>query len=141
MIFCGIGNLERFFFHEKDCLEERHWIDVAMSEDEPTFAVTNCCDDEWIWEFFYDKTNYELIKCAIMDCIMGCDTMDELIEALDEVFECEFSDIVVCDECYCQGCEEELFDDEDEDDDSEDEELFDCDGDCKTCECRKTCVE
>ena len=147
MIYCCSGNCERLFMHEKDELDKTHWIDISVGTDAPVFEVTCCCNDDWVWAFAYDKTTYDLVKYAIMDCIMACDTVEELIEALDDVFETEFSEVVVdideCD-CICCGCEEECFDDDDdddEDDDSEYEEEFDCDGDCDACECRKTCVE
>ena len=149
MLYCCSGNLERLFVHPDNNLEESHWIDIAMGTDTPTFAVTCCCNDDWVWTFAYDKTTYDLVKYAIMDCIMACETMDELIAALDDVFETEFSYIIIdTDELCCCGGEEECFDDDDEDDDDDDEDFdpeyeeeFDCDGDCDACECRKTCVE
>lgn len=95
MIYCSSGSLERLFFHVNNNLEERHWIDIEMSDSTPTFAVSICCDDEWMWEFWYDKTNYDLVKYVIMDCIFKAEDMDELIEVLDEVFEENFDDIVV----------------------------------------------
>ena len=116
MVLCGIGSLERLYVHKNNNLNERHWVDIEMSEDTPTFAVTTCCDDEWIWEFWYDKTNYDLVKHMIMDCIFECDNMKELIYAMDEVFEEYFSDIVVN--------EAEL---------QEDEIKFECNGDCDNC--------
>ena len=116
MTYCSTGSLERLFVHENDNLEERHWVDIAMSNDSPTFAVTCCCDDEWIWEFWYDKTSYDLIKHVIMDCIFDAEDMDDLIDAMDEMFDEHFSDIVV-DVAELQ----------------EDEMEFECDGDCEKC--------
>ena len=114
MKLCSVGNLERFYVHPNNAPHERHWIDIAMGTDAPTFAVTSCCDDEWIWEFWYDKTSYDLVKHVVMDCIFECDDMDELIDALDEVFEENFEEIVV---------DEEFQEDE-----------IQCDGDCDNCE-------
>ena len=118
MIYCSTGNLERVFFYPNDDSTETHWIDMEMSSCGSTFKVTYCCDEEWVWKFFYDKTNYEIVKYLIMDCIAVCDTMEELIDALDEIFEEDCADFV----CY----EAEL---------QEDEIEFECgcDGDCDDC--------
>lgn len=118
MIYCSTGNLERLFFHVNGNLEERHWVDMEMSNCGPTFAVTICCDEDWIWEFKYDKTNYDLVKHMIMDCIFEAESVGELIDAMDEVFEECFDDIVVN--------VAEL---------QEDEIEFECDGDCDNCMC------
>lgn len=118
MIYCSTGSLERLFFHPNGNLEERHWVDLEVSNCGSTFAVTICCDEDWAWEFYYDKTNYDLIKHVIMDCIFESDSIDELIEAMDEAFEEFFYDIVV-DEAELQ----------------EDEVEFECDGDCGNCAC------
>ena len=114
MIYCSTGNLERIFVHPNNDIEELHWVDISMSRDKPAFAVTCCCDDEWIWEFWYSKTNYELVKHMVMDCIFDAEDMDDLIDSMDETFDEFFMDIVVdetdfhedeCDEnCEC-GCD------------------------------------
>ena len=117
MVYCSTGSLERLFVHPNNNIEERHWVDIAMSNDSPTFAVTCCCDEEWIWEFWYDKTSYDLIKHVIMDCIFDAEDMDDLIDAMDEMFDEHFSDIVV-DVAELQ----------------EDEMELECDGDCENCE-------
>ena len=114
MMLCSVENLERFYVHPSNNPHERHWVDVSMRGDAPTFAVTSCCDDEWIWEFWYDKTNYDLVKHVVMDCIFECDDMDELIDAMDETFAEYFYEIVV---------DEDLQEDE-----------IQCDGDCDNCE-------
>ena len=95
MVYCSTGNLERLFIHPYDDVEERHWVDIAQANDEPTFSVTCCCNEEWIWEFWYSKTNYELVKHMVMDCIFDAEDMNDLIDAMDEAFEEFFSDIVV----------------------------------------------
>lgn len=116
MVYCSTGSLERLFFHPNNNLEERHWVDLEMSNCGATFSVTMCCDDEWIWEFYYDKTHYDLVKHVIMDCIFESESMEELIASMDETFEKFFYEIVVD--------EAELQEDE-----------FECDGDCDNCEC------
>lgn len=116
MILCGFGNLERIMCHEGHNLEEQHWIDLAMDKDEPIFYVTCCCNEDWEWEFGYSKTMYERIKNIIVDCIFECDTMEELMDVLDEIFE----EIVY-------GDDEEYEEDDGDDDDD------DCCGDCGRC--------
>lgn len=117
MILCGFGNLERIMYHEDHDLETQHWIDLTMDKDEPIFYVTCCCDEEWQWEFGYSKTMYERIKNIVTDCIFECDTVEELIDDLDEIFE----EIVYGDN----------YDDVEEYEDDDDED--DCCGDCGRC--------
>ena len=114
MIYCSTGSLERLFFHPNNNLNERHWVDITMSGDGSTFAVSVCCDDEWIWEFYYDKTNYDLVKHIAMDCIFASEDMDELIDNMDDMFAENFSDIVA-------------------DTTESEEDDFECDGDCANC--------
>lgn len=115
MIYCTSENLERIYVHPDSNLRERHWVDIASGGDLNTFSVSVCCDDEWIWEFWYNKSNYDLVKHAIMDCIFEAEDMDELIELMDEAFDEFFSEIVVD--------TAELQEDE-----------IECDGDCANCE-------
>lgn len=115
MYLCGFYETERIIVHPNGNLEESHWIDLVKDKDEPIFYVTCCCDDEWGWEFGYDKTNYERIKHIIVDCIFECNDMEDLIDDLDEIFE----EIVY-------GSDDEIEEDEDECDD--------CCGCCGRCE-------
>lgn len=87
MILCGFGNLERIMIHEAHDIEEHHWIDLVMDKDEATFYLTCCCSEDWEWQFAYDKTTYEEVKHIVMDCIFSCETVEELIDTLDEIFE------------------------------------------------------
>lgn len=109
MIYNGNYEVENIVVHDEvGDSEIAHCISITTGKHEPVFSVTCCCDPEWIWKFWYSKSNYELIKFQIMDCIVENETMEELLESLDEVFEEDYNDI--------------LFD--------EDE----CDGDCENCE-------
>ena len=104
MMYCGTGSFERILFHDND-LEGTHWIDITMHKDDAVFAVTCCCDDSWEWEFYYGKSDYDLVKFTIMNAIYDCDDVDELLDALDEIFAEEFGDIAIDeDECECDGC-------------------------------------
>ena len=116
MVLCGIYETEKIVVHPDDAPHSSHYIEIEKDKDRPLFYVTNCCDEEWGWAFYYSKTNYEIIKYSIMDCIAECRTMDELIDALDEVFEEECIDMVFN--------EAEL---------QEEEVEFECDGDCENC--------
>lgn len=118
MILCGSISMERFVVHPDDSPHTSHYIEVTEDKDSAIFYVTNCCDDEWVWAFWYSKTNYEVVKFLIMDCIAECGTMDELIDALDEVFEEDCADMLFN--------EAELLEAECE---------IDCGGDCDNCLC------
>ena len=115
MILCGFVNLERIMVHEDHDFETQHWIDLTMDKDEPIFYVTCCCNENWEWKFGYSKTMYERIKNIIVDCIFECDTVEELIDMLDEIFE----EIVY-------GSDYEDVEEYEDDDD-------DCCGDCGRC--------
>ena len=109
MVYCSTGSLERLFFHPNNNLEERHWVDLEMSNCGATFSVTMCCDDEWVWEFYYtSKTDYERVKMCIIDMLYECNNMYELMSLLDEVFLEVFEDMLVedeevecCGNCLC----------------------------------------
>lgn len=128
MIYCSTGSLERLFFHPNNNLKERHWVDLEMSTCDSTFMVTICCDEEWVWEFYYDKTNYDLVKHVITDCIFEAESVGELIEMMDEAFEEFFYEITV-DEAELQEDEIEF------EFDTEAEVEIECDGDCDHCVC------
>lgn len=105
MIFCGNGTMERLFVHPMDDINEQHYIDLTMSKDDASFLVSCCCDDEWFYEFEYNKSDYERIKFNIMETIFESDTMEELIDVLDDIFLDGFGELIV--ECsaddYCDG--------------------------------------
>lgn len=114
MLLCGTYETEKIIVHPDDKPHESHWISIIKDKDEPRFYVTNCCKEDWVWDFWYSKTNYDIVKYLIMNCIMCSETMDELIDGLDEAFE----------EC----CEDILFEEADLQ-----EGEFECDGDCENC--------
>lgn len=112
MVLCGFGKLERILIHPMDDLDTQHYIDLTMSKDEATFMVSCCCDDEWFYEFEYNKTDYERIKFNILDAVYACDTMEELIEWLDDTFLDGFGELIIdcsaddyCDGQCCLGCD------------------------------------
>ena len=115
MILCGFGTLERILVHEANDMDTQHYIDLAMSKDNPTFMVTCCCDEDWFYEFMYSKSDYERVKFAIMEFVFDCDTMEELIASLTELFEDGFEEIVI------------------NSSNAQDEDV-ECDGDCAHCD-------
>lgn len=82
---------------------EVHYIELTKSGDDPIFFVTTCCNEDWVWAFNIDMSNYDMVKHVIMDTIFDSEDMEELIDTLDEVFEEVFADILVDGECDC-GC-------------------------------------
>lgn len=116
MMLCGIYESEKIMVHPNDAPHTSHYVEITKDKDNPMFYVTSCCDEEWNWTFVYSKTNYELVKYTIMDLVMLCDTMDELIDALNDVFEEEFTEMTFN--------EAEL---------QEEEVEWECDGDCENC--------
>lgn len=108
MIYEGTFEAERLVFTEVGS-DIEHWIMLSKAKDEPKFCVTCCCNDEWIWEFWYNKSDYERVKFTVMGSIFRCETTAELMNDLDSIFEENFSDIVAYDEegSECDGnCEE-----------------------------------
>lgn len=103
MVYCGSYETETIVVHPNDAPHSSHYIEITKSKSEPTFYVTCCCDDEWEWKFWYDKTTYEVVKYLIMDCIITCDTMEELIYALDSTFEEECAEMVCWEEALQNG--------------------------------------
>ncbi len=114
MILCNNENVEIIYVHENDNLDERHCITISTSEAGEVFTVGCCCDELWTWSFVYNRTNYEVIKYLIMDCIAECSTMNTLIDALDDVFETSCQDMVVYEADIQEG-------------------EFECNGDCDNC--------
>ena len=109
MIFCGNVNAERLIVQPDDNPHSSHYINIVTDKDDPVFYVTCCCDEDWGWKFWYSKTNYEVVKYIIMDCIIASETMDELIDALDEIFEEEYKNILFEEDNWernedCENC-------------------------------------
>lgn len=112
MIYKGTYDVEIIEIVPMDDMSETHYIQMQKSRDDATFSVTCCCDEDFYYEFMYNKSDYERVKFNIMECIFECDTMEELLDTLSEVFEDGFEPI---------------------EHDPEYEE-FECDGDCENCE-------
>ena len=107
MVYHGTDLVEVIKVNPIDKLSETHYISLIKSADKPMFHVTCCCDEDWGYEFYMlNNSDYERIKFSIMEEVFECDTMDELMENLSEIFEDGFEDIIVNEECCCCGeCE------------------------------------
>ena len=105
MIYYGSNETENIVVLDE--VGDSHCISITMDEHEPVFSVTCSCNLDWNWKFWYSKSNYEIIKFLIMDCIAENETNEDLFDAIDEVFE--------------EDCEDILFDNDE------------CDGDCENC--------
>lgn len=119
MIYRQTINVERIVLSPLDDTNSRRFVELIKFGDIATFGVLlDDSENERFWEFeMLEPSDYERVKMNVFDAIFECDTMYELREALDAIFEDGFEDI--------------LIKDEDEDEDYDDE----CDGDC--CRCSK----
>ena len=108
MVYYATDLTETIYMHNENNCHDVHCISLTKSGETPTFYVTCCCNENWIWEFYMDNiSNYEMVKHVIVDTIMECDDMREVLEELDAQFEEIFDDIVVwddCDEDCCEKC-------------------------------------
>ena len=113
MIYCQTINVERIAVHPLDNINNTQYVELMKYGNAPLFAVwMNDGEDDWFWEFeMFNPSDYERVKMNIFDAIFACDTMFELAEALNAIFENNFEDILVVDECNssdvdeCSGCD------------------------------------
>ena len=108
MIYCQTINVERIAVHPMDDMGNTQYVELIKYGDIPMFAVyVDDGEEEWYWEFeMSTPSDYERVKMNIFDAIFECDTMLELAEALDDIFEDGFATILIDDECAnCNGCE------------------------------------
>mgnify|MGYP003293256720 CR=1 FL=1 len=105
MIYSGTYNTEGIVVHLNDDVDDVHMIILTKECNEAAFTVNVCCYEDWEWKFsLASPANYEMVKYVIMDTVFDCEDMDELIDALDEIFEEKFSAFVI-NECECNtGC-------------------------------------
>ena len=109
MNYYGTYNTEGIVVCPEDDLEDTHVITLTKAYDKAEFTVNICCYDDWEWKFSLSSpTNYEMVKFMIIDAAFECENMDELIAKLDEIFEENFSDVVInedkCNEHCCENC-------------------------------------
>ena len=107
MIYNTTHHVERITFHPEDYLNQTHFFELIKSGDAPTFTLTACCEEDWIWEFWLeDPSIYERIKYAVMDVAAMCDNMYQAMEILDDLFWEYFEEDIVEDcDGDCENCE------------------------------------
>lgn len=99
MKYCGTENVEMIQFSPMDAMNETHFIAMQKAFDEPVFYVSCCCADDWFFTFaFDDNTTYERVKYNIMEAIFNCDTTNELLDYLEDVFVEGFDDVLIYDD-------------------------------------------
>lgn len=103
MIYNGTDKVELIWFHLDEDESERHVITMEQDCDENVFYVRTCCNPGWEWKFYYTVDNYEMVKHAIWDNGFDSEDMDEMLWNLDACFEEIFDEIVIWDECDCDG--------------------------------------
>ena len=107
MRYCGTYTTERIAI-DMPGDDVMHFIEMTKSGSEPTFWVSCCCDQDWGYEFVMeDNSTYERVKFNIMDAVFTCDTMEDLLCMLSEIFEDGFADILVDAGCdgNCEHCD------------------------------------
>ena len=108
MVYHGTETSELIAFVNEGNMEEAHYIELTKVIDKPTFLVTSCCDPDWGYEFMIDNnSDYDRVKFCIIEAIYECETMEELLKSLSEIFEEGFGCILVGNEyeCDCEnGC-------------------------------------
>ena len=106
MVYYGTERTELITFHSEHNADDMHAILLTQHCDEAVFSVNVCCDSDWEWKFtMQSPSNYEIIKHVITELAFECEDMDELIAAMDEMFEEDFAPIAMRDECENNCCE------------------------------------
>jgi hypothetical protein len=100
MVYHGTVVSERIGFYPAGDPANLHYIEITKAPNEPLFWVSSCCDEDWFYTFaFESNSDYERIKYNIMEAVFKCESMNELLVCLSEIFEDGFSDILIHNEC------------------------------------------
>ena len=108
MIYWKTNKVEQIAVHPLDDINSTQFIELVQYGETTIFSVwMDDGENEWFWEFDMDcPSDYERVKIRIFDVIAACETMTELAVSLDAVFEDDFGNILIIDECdCCDGCE------------------------------------
>ena len=107
MVYDGTNNSELIVFHAMNNSDDKHFIELYKPMDSQVLTVGCCCDRNWEYKFYItSNSDYERIKFNIMEAVLECDDVDELLDALSEIFENGFADIIVYEDenrC-CEDC-------------------------------------
>ena len=104
MRYDGTDHVEVIKFSATD---NEYAIELTRLANEPVF----CVDCSWVCDWFYvfwmeNNSVYEQIKYNIMERIFESGSKEELLDALSDVFEKGFQDVMIDDECCCSECRE-----------------------------------
>jgi hypothetical protein len=104
MVYYGTENTELIVFHGAGDPNDTHFIGMIKHADSRSFSVRSCCDSDWCYEFHMNNnSDYERVKFNIMETAFDCEDMDELLDALSEIFEDGFANILISNDCDCDG--------------------------------------
>lgn len=100
LVFEGATHTEVLWLRKQDETEERYPIFFTKYGDEPKFSVALEVDNYGQeWEFWMlNPSMYEIIKYAVFDMMMQCETIEELGDVLNEIFNEHFGDAIVQEE-------------------------------------------
>lgn len=107
MMYRGSSFVEMIAFCPDGDPCETHYIE--MRKGDGMFTVGYCCDPDWDYVFHMDsQSDYERVKYNIMEQIFECESIEELLDNLDEIFNDGFADILIEDEYdgNCENCEQ-----------------------------------
>ena len=107
MIYCQTINKECIVVHPLNDVNDTQYIELVKYGDAPILAVWfDNGGREWLWEFdISNSSDYERIKLSIFGVVFDCNTMLELAQTLDEIFNDGFKNILIKDKCdSCDGC-------------------------------------
>lgn len=105
MMYRGSMFIERIGFCPDGNPKNTHFIEMCKGDG--IFTVAFCCNLDWHYEFAFDNvSDYERVKYNVMEQIFECDSIEELLDQLSEIFEDGF-DIITEDEndVECANCE------------------------------------
>lgn len=106
MMYRGSSFVEMIAFCPAGETENTHYFE--MHKGDGMFTVSYCCDPEFSYAFYLDcQSDYERVRFNVMEQIFKCDSIDELLDNLDNIFTDGFADILIEDECDgdCENCE------------------------------------
>ena len=106
MMYRGSSFVERIAFCPDGDPKSTHFIEMCKGDG--MFMVDFCCDPDWGYAFYMDsQSDYERVKFNIMESIFECESIEELLNTLSDIFEDGFADILIEEECDgdCENCE------------------------------------
>lgn len=106
MVYQGTFTSETIMFHEAG-ERNMYYIELTKAANESIFYITCHPYEDWGYAFYLtNNSDYERIKFNIMQAMFDCETIDDLIDTLNELFKDGFKEIMINTESECDGdCE------------------------------------